>query len=140
MEEYLMSKKPSPMSQGFSPFRDFLGLKFTKIENGCSECELEFNKDLTNPYGTLHGGVIFAMADSGMGTALYSSLAEDEMCSTIETKIVYFKAVKSGTVTCTSKVIHRSKRIAVLESELKQGSRAVAKAIATWSVFKSGKE
>lgn len=135
-----MSKKPSPMSQGFSPFRDFIGLKFKKIENGCSECELRFNKDLTNPYGTMHGGVIFAMADSGMGAALYSSLAEDEMCSTIETKIVYFKAVKSGTVTCTSKVIHRGKRIAVLESELKQGSRAVAKAIATWSVFKSGKE
>ena len=135
-----MPKKLSPMSQGFSPFRDFLGLKFKKVANGCSECELEFNKDLTNPYGTLHGGVIFAMADSGMGTALYSSLAEDEMCSTIETKIVYFKAVKVGTDTCTSKVIHRSKRIAVLESELKQGSRAVAKAIATWSVFKSGKE
>jgi uncharacterized protein (TIGR00369 family) len=80
------------------------------------------------------------MADSGMGTALYSSLAEDEMCSTIEANIVYFKAVKSGTITCTSKVIHRSKRIAVLESELKQGRQKVAKVIATWSVYKTGRE
>jgi acyl-CoA thioesterase len=140
MEEAFMPKKMSPLSKGFSPFRDFIGLKFNKVENGCSECVLEFNKDLCNPYGTMHGGVIFAVADSSMGTALYSSLAEDEMCSTIETKIVYFKAVKSGTVTCTSKIVHRSKRIAVLESELKQGSQRVAKAIATWSVFKVGGE
>jgi acyl-CoA thioesterase len=140
MEEALMSKKLSPMSKGFSAFHDLIGLEFSKVENGYSECALEFKENLVNPYGTMHGGVIFAMADSGMGSALYSSLAEDEMCSTIETKIVYFKAVKSGTVTCTSKVIHRSKRIAVLESELKQGHQRVAKAIATWSVFKSGRE
>lgn len=71
-----------------------------------------------------------------MGTALYASINTDELCSTIETKIVYFKAVASGALVCDTKVIHKSKRIAVLESEVKHEDQLIAKAIGTWSIYK----
>lgn len=135
-----MLKRMSPLSKGFSAFHDLIGLEFKKVENGCSECTLEFKDNLVNPYGTMHGGVIFAMADSGMGSALYSTLTEDEMCSTVESKIVYFKAVKSGTLTCASRIVHRGKRIVVLESEIGQNHQMVAKVIASWSVYRSTKD
>jgi acyl-CoA thioesterase len=75
-----------------------------------------------------------------MGAALYSDLAEDELCATVEIKIAYFVAVTSGTLTCDTKVIHRSRRIAVLESEVKNNGRLTAKAMGTFSVSKVRRE
>ena len=72
-----------------------------------------------------------------MGAALYSCMDQDELCATIETKIVYFRAVTSGTLVCDTKVVHRSKRIATMESEISNDGQLVAKALGTFSVFKA---
>ncbi len=123
-------------AKGFDLFGDFIGLTLTKCENGYSQCVIKVNNKLFNPLGTTHGGATYTMADSGMGSALYATLKEDELCSTIETKIVYFKAVKSGKLICDTKIIHRSKRFAILESEITKDGQLVAKAIGTWSIYK----
>lgn len=123
-------------SEGFNPFGELIGLNFSKCEKGYSQCVLEVNEKLLNPHRVLHGGVIYSMADTGMGGALYSYLDEDELCATIEIKIVYFTAVTSGILTCNTKLIHKSKNIAVLESEIKNDARLIAKAIGTFSIFK----
>jgi acyl-CoA thioesterase len=96
----------------YDPFGKYVGLTFTKWEKGYSQCVLKVNGNLLNPYSSVHGGVTFTMTDSGMGFALFTSLEDGERCSTIETKIVYFKAVKSGTLTCDTR----------------------AKAMGTWSI------
>jgi len=44
--------------------------------------------------------------------------------------------VDSGTLTCDTKVISKSKRIATLESEIKHEGHLVAKALGTWSIYK----
>ncbi len=130
-----MSKKFPLKSKGFNPFGELIGLNFTKVENGYSQCTLEVNQNLFNPHMVLHGGVIYSMADTGMGGALYTMLVENELCATVEIKINYFKAVKSGNLTCNTKVIHKGKRIAVMESEIKNNGNLVAKAIGTYSIF-----
>ncbi len=131
-----MPKKFPQKTEGFDPFGDLIGLALTRCENGWSQCLLEVNEKLLNPHKTLHGGVAYSMADTGMGAALYTCMDEDELCATIETKIVYFKAVTSGTLICDTKLIHRSKRIATLESEIKHGGQLIAKALGTFSIFK----
>ena len=123
-------------AKGFDLFGDFIGLTMTKCENGYSQCVLKVNNTLFNPLGTTHGGATYTMADSGMGSALYATLNEDELCSTVETQIIYFKAVKSGKLICDTKIIHRSKRYAVLESEIKHDGQLVAKAVGTWIIYK----
>ena len=132
-----MPKKFPLKSKGFHPFGELIGLTFTGYERGYSKCVLEVNEKLLNPHKVLHGGVIYTMADTGMGGAFYSYLEDDELCGTIEIKIIYFASVKSGSLTCETKVIHKSKRIAALESEIKHDDRLIAKAIGTFSVFKS---
>ncbi|MFQ5799204.1 MAG: PaaI family thioesterase, partial [Bacteroidota bacterium] len=82
------------------------------------------------------GGVIYSMADTGMGAALYTDLNEEEICTTIEIKIVYLKAVNSGTLTCDTSVTHKSRRIAVLESEIRNDEHLIAKAIGTFYIAK----
>ena len=126
--------------KGFNPFGDHIGLTFTRAEKGHSQCVLEIQENLLNPHRAIHGGATFTMADSAMGAALFTCIGEDELCSTIETKIVYFKAVASGTLVCDTRVIHQSKRIATLESEVKHNEELVAKAIGTWSIYKANKE
>ena len=130
-----MAKRFRSDTKGFNPFGDVVGLIFSSCESGRSTCALEVKPDLLNPHGTVHGGVIYTMADTGMGAALYSYLNEGELCATIEIKIVYFAQVTSGALVCETKVIHRGGRIAVLESEIANGDERVAKAIGTFSIY-----
>ncbi|KKM91314.1 hypothetical protein LCGC14_1229780 [marine sediment metagenome] len=129
--------KPFPLkNKGFHPFGDLIGLEFTKFEKGYSQCVLNVNDKLLNPHGVLHGGIMYSMADTGMGGAAYSLLENDESCATIEIKISYFKSVKSGILTCDTRVLHNGRNISVLESEIMNGGILVAKAIGTFSIFK----
>jgi len=121
-------------------FGKHTGLTYTRWEKGYSQCVLEVNDVLLNPYGTVHGGAIFTMADSGMGFALVPCLDEGERCASIEISIAYLKAVTSGTLTCDTTVIQRSSRSAILESEIKSGSRLVAKALGTWIIYKKKRD
>jgi acyl-CoA thioesterase len=135
-EEAPMQEIGEGRLEDHDPYGKYTGLTFTKWEKGYSQCVLEVNPDLLNPYGAVHGGVTFTMADSGMGFALVSCLEKGERCVTIETKIVYFKAVMAGTVTCDTRVINKGKRVATMESEITQDGQLVAKALGTWSIFK----
>ncbi|MBC7247303.1 MAG: PaaI family thioesterase [Actinobacteria bacterium] len=125
---------------GFNPFGELIGLTFSACGEGRSRCELPVREELFNPHGVLHGGVIYSMADTGMGGALYSILAEGELCATVEIKIAYLAAVSSGTLVCDTRVLERRSRIAVLESEVvnlgPQGDRLVAKALGTYYVYR----
>ena len=132
-----MPKQFPLASTGFNPFGDLIGLSFSQCEKGFSRCSLQVTDRLHNPNGVLHGGVIYSLADTGMGGALYTDLNEDESCATVEISIVYFAPVTFGTLTCETKVVHRSKKIAVLESEVKNDGRLVAKAVGTYSVFRA---
>ena len=133
--------KGFPMAaKGFSPFRDLVGVTFTKVENGYSHCILEVDKKLLNPGGIVHGGALYTLADSGMGAALFSFVDENELFLTIETSTFYFKAVSSGTLACESRVVHKGKRIAVVEAEIKNGEQLVAKAVGTFSIYKGKRD
>ncbi|MCP4133692.1 MAG: PaaI family thioesterase [bacterium] len=130
-----MIKEMQMNSENFHPFAALIGLKFTACENGESSCTLEVTDQLLNPHKVLHGGVIYSMADTGMGGALYTKLNKGELCATVEIKINYFEAVYSGTLICNTRLIHKGKRTAVLESEIKNNDKLVSKALGTYSLF-----
>jgi len=130
-----MAKKIHLNTKGFHPFGELIGFTFSKLEKGYSQCTLNIDKKLMNPHGFLHGGVIYSMADTGMGAALYSLLEEKELCATIEVKISYFKPVKEGVLICNTKVIQKGRNISALESEIKNDEKLVAKASGTFSIF-----
>jgi acyl-CoA thioesterase len=126
-------KAPKPAKR----FLELIGLKFVKMEKGFSRSELTITGSLLNPYDTLHGGVVYSMADTGMGGALSTLMEEDERCSTIEIKINYLKSTRSGRLVCDTKVIHKRKNIGFLESSVKdQEDRLVATATGTFYIFK----
>ena len=131
-----MAKKVPLNTKGFHPFGDLIGLKFTRLESGYSQCTLEVVDKLLNPHEVVHGGVLYSMADTSMGAAAYTKLEKNELCATIEVKINYFKPVKGGILTCNTKVIHQGKKIVTLDSEVLNNGEIVAKALGTYSIFK----
>ena len=116
------------------PFADMLGLAFEPVPSGTSRCRVSIRPGLLNPHGVVHGAIAYAMADTGMGGALYPLLATDQSCATIEIKIVYLSSAREGELICDTRVVRKGSRVAVLESEIHVEGRPVAKALGTYSI------
>jgi acyl-CoA thioesterase len=115
-------------------FADLIGLTFEPTETGSSRCRVPVRAELLNPHQVVHGAVAYALADTGMGAALHPLLDEDERCATIEIKIVYLSSARAGELVCDTRVIRKGSRVAVLESEVRESDRLVAKALGTYSI------
>ena len=114
-----------------------IGIRFTEVAPGRSVCQLTVNETMHNPGGVLHGGVHYTLADTGMAIALLSIIEEGQLFTTVEIKISYFKPVIAGAITCATQVVNKGRRIAHLESELRDESRVVAKATGTYYIAAS---
>lgn len=119
----------------FHPFADLIGLKIQYAGENESVCSLTIKEDLYNPHKTVHGGVLYSLADTGMGSALYPTLAEGEICATVEIKINYFRPALEGEITCTSTLVNRGKKIANLDSMIMLGDKLIAKANGTFAIY-----
>jgi len=117
------------------PFAELLGFTVDSRGDGASRLSLEVGRRHFNPHGMVHGAVLYALADTGMGGALSSVLAEGELCTTIEIKINYFRPWRSGALVCDTRVVHRGRTIAALQSELYDGEgRHLAQASGTFAI------
>jgi len=119
----------------YHPFADHLGLNVSKAGENESLCTLVAKDELYNPHKVIHGGVLYSMADTGMGAALYPTLQDGEICATIEIKINYFKPVFGGEITCRTVMINRGKTLANLESEIWSDDILVAKANGSYAIY-----
>ena len=118
------------------PFADLIDLAVTPDGKGGSKATLTAEHKHMNPHGVVHGAVIYALADTGMGAALYPTLAAGEICATIEIKINYFKPVRDGLLVCETELVNRGKTVANLQSRVLQGGTLVAMANGNYAIFK----
>lgn len=125
-----MSESPVP-----HPFAELLGFEVSTRGEGRSRLEMEIGQHHMNPHGLVHGAVLYALADTGMGAALSSDLAEGEICTTIEIKISYLRPWKEGILRCDTRVINRGRTTALVQSDLYDGSgRHLAMATGTFAI------
>lgn len=122
----------------FHPFGELIGLEFTDVAEGHSVCRLAVTDDLMNPNGVVHGAALYAMADTGMGGAIYPGLDEGEESTTIEVTVRYFRPVRTGAVTCETEVLHRGGSVVHLASEVRHDGAAVAHAVGSFFVHSPG--
>jgi len=120
------------------PFADLIGLSMDAHYTDASECSLTVAPHLLNPNGVLHGAVLFALADTGMGGALMPNLDAGQICATIEIKFNYFQAVREGTLRCRTSLLNRGKRVANLDSRLYLNDELVASANGSYAIFTPG--
>lgn len=53
-------------------FGNYLGIQINEVSAGYAKVSLDIRPEYTNPYNTVHGGVLYTMADMAGGTAAYS--------------------------------------------------------------------
>jgi len=117
------------------PFADLIALRTEETRHGHSRLSLTVAPQHLNPHQVVHGAVVYAMADTGMGAALYPTLGDGEICATIEIKINYFKPIAQGELTCETTLVNRGKTIANLESRIHLGGVLVALANGNYAIF-----
>lgn len=118
------------------PFASLIGLVVDEQRAGFSRCTLVIAEHHLNPHRVVHGAVVCALADTGMGAALYPTLAEGESCATIDVQISYFRPAAAGLLVCLSEIVNRGRTIANLESRVLLGDSLIAKASGNFSIFK----
>ena len=116
-------------------FAELIDLRIEEQRAGFSKLTLDVADEHLNPHNVVHGAVVYAMADTGMGSALYPTLAQGEICATIEIKINYFKPISGGRISCTTEVINRGKTVANLESRVFVEGVLVAQANGNYAIF-----
>lgn len=131
-----MNDGPSDAASRRFPFLDHIGLVLREHEAGSSTCSLTVAPFHFNSSGLVHGAVLFALADTGMGAALIKTLEDGETLATIDLKITYFKPVRGGDLTCITQLVNRGRTIASLESSIHCGESLVARASGNFAILR----
>lgn len=130
-----MTAAPAPKRSRF-PFLDHIGLVVREHAPGHSLCALTVQPFHLNSSGVVHGAVLFALADTGMGAALFPALEDGDACATVELKISYFKPVRDGELICTSTLVHRARTLAHLEASIHREGVLMARANGHFAVLR----
>jgi acyl-CoA thioesterase len=118
-----------------TPYYEYLGIEVVEADEGFAKLRLDFKDHLTHPFGYFHGGAIASLADSAGINAVLTTLSDEEKALTLEMKINYLQPVKDAVVFAEGKVIHKGKKFAVADVDVKSDDgQLVAKAIVTCAI------
>jgi acyl-CoA thioesterase len=92
------------------PYARMLGIKLTELGPGSATAEMIPNENMVNAHGTVHGGIIFSLADYVFAAA---SNSYGRTAVGVNNNVNFMSAGKVGqTLTATAKEIKKTNRLA----------------------------
>lgn len=120
---------------GHHGFIEDLGIERGPYGDGRSQLRITVGPHHMSPTKTVHGGVMYALADTTMGSAIWTLLADGETCATISCSIDYQRPVREGILVCDAEVISKGRRTALARAVIRDGEgESVAQASAAFFV------
>ena len=116
-------------------FAGDIGVSLLSISDGHAEAELPVVPELFNPIGTIHGGVMYTLADTVCGCAAHS---REQISTTIEGKLNHIRATTEmdKMLIARADVLHFGKQTIVTSVEIFNDSgRTVAAGLFTYFVL-----
>ena len=99
------------VTESRSPAGNWLEFTLEKIEKGSAEITLNIKKEMTNPYGNIHGGMMALVMDEAIGWAVIS-LDTDSHYTSLNLNVDFLYAIKEGDrMRAKSQVIRAGKKI-----------------------------
>ena len=98
-----------------------LGIEYLDVKEGYVYARMMVRKELSQPYGMLHGGASMALAESigGVGSAYYLGI-KDYIIRGMQFSANHVKAAKVGTyVYATATIIHKGRQTHVWNIDIK---------------------
>lgn len=107
------------------PFVKLMGMRVLSAKGGKSVMACRIRPILRNSFGSLHGGVMGALVDMSVATAIRSVMPLTSRMTTIEYKVNFLKPAFSGTVTAYGTVQRLGSTIASGTVEIFNGEGEV---------------
>jgi uncharacterized protein (TIGR00369 family) len=120
------------------PIARTIGFACTAAELGSATMEMDTDPARhANPMGTLHGGVFCDLADAAIGTAMSSTLEDDESFTSVDLTIKFFKPIWRSHIIAKASVTKRSRTLGMVECDITdEGGSLVAKLFSTCIVLR----
>ena len=135
--EVLQSFVGKEFTESPSPFMKWLKPKVLFVKSGCVNMEYVVRKEMTNPIGTLHGGVTAAIIDDIIGATMFS-LNEPFFYTTINNAIDYLSPAREGDVLIAEAlVIKKGKQFINAQCEVWNADKTRLVARGTSNLFKT---
>jgi uncharacterized protein (TIGR00369 family) len=115
-------------------FASALGIHEEDASDGRARLSFEAGERHMNPAGTLHGGVVAALADTAMASAVRSSTGEGEAPATSQMTIAFLHPGHAGRIIVRAEVRRRGDHLMLCEADIEQDGRTLAHAVATFAV------
>lgn len=114
------------------PLCETLGIEAGELTDRRVTLYLDWAPELCTADNVLHGGALMTLTDSAGGILAVLNLpAEAVGTTTIESWTSFLGAVTGGRVTAVARALHSGHRTIVVESELTNADRLVAKVTQT---------
>jgi uncharacterized protein (TIGR00369 family) len=118
------------------PFQKLLGIELLEAGPELVRGRLEWSPERCTAGGLMHGGAIMALADNCGGVCAFLNLPEGaQATATIESKTNFLRAVREGSVTSTTKPLHKGRTMIVLETDLHDDSGRLAAKVTQSQAF-----
>ena len=128
-EEALAAQEPA-----FGRFflAKFLGFDISFEDQICIVA-FEVRDYMSNPQGSLHGGITAVALDVSMGHLIHHVCGEGGL--TLEMKIQYMRPARPGPVRCTGRFLKRGRSLSAMESRMTDTEgKLLSMATATWKM------
>jgi acyl-CoA thioesterase len=98
-------------------FNLYNGIRFTVVEEGYCECQVDITHNGLNPQGVAHGSLLFTLCDCVTGMAAATSGGGRNMLTQSAT-IHYLRPADSGTLTAKSRALRIGETTALVKGEV----------------------
>ena len=100
------------------PFAQQSGVELVSASADEVVCRLAWAPERCTAGGLLHGGALMTLADSAGAVLAFLGLPEGASTATTSSTTHLVRGVRQGTVTATSRVLHRGRTSVVVQTDL----------------------
>ncbi|HTU78378.1 MAG TPA: PaaI family thioesterase [Solirubrobacteraceae bacterium] len=115
------------------PFAVLIGAELLEVGPDLVRGRMAWAPERCTAGGLMHGGALMALADGCGGTCAFFNLPDGAIgTATIESKTNFLRAVREGSVTATTRPLHKGRTTIVVETEIaREDGSLVAKVTQT---------
>jgi len=121
----------------FSPpdFWRLFGLSIERADEQEIVLRMDVADALLSPFGTVHGGVLATLLDTGLAVAVARHVSAETRIATHTLNVSYVAFTRERALACRARTLTVRRSVAVAEGEvIELGGRLVAKAVATFGL------
>lgn len=117
------------------PLARSIGVEFVELTKGRCVGTWQPRPEWLNPNGSLPGAMLAAVGDHIAGSAVLSTISNDDYTATVELDMRFIRAAFKAPITGIAEVVRRGRRLAFVNLEMREpDGRLVADATASFFI------